>query len=168
MLFGLHGLIWLAVKTDRPMFDRAVAWAHKFWWALLAVLAGFLIATGFATRLYVNYLHYPILFALPLIAVIALILVKLFLLSNSAGKAFFASCVSIALVTMSAFAGLFPTIVPSTLNPAHSLTIYNSSSSEATLIVMLVVVILFVPVILFYQAWANILFKDKVSSKESY
>jgi cytochrome d ubiquinol oxidase subunit II len=168
VLFGQHGLIWLAAKTDRPMFDRAMGWAKKAWWAVLVVLVTFLTASVFATKLYVNYLQYPILLLLPVLAVAALILVRVYLAKKAAWKTFFASSALIALVTMTALAGLFPNVVPSTLTPAGTLTVYNAASSDLTLKIMLVVAIIFVPLVILYQTWANIIFKNKVQAGEEY
>ncbi len=167
-LFGLHGLIWLAAKTDRPMFDRVITLAKKVWWAELVILVGFLAASIFATKLYVNYLRFPILLVLPVLAVAAILLVKVFLAKNSPWKAFFASCVLIVLVTMTALAGLFPNVVPSTLTPAGTLTVHNAASSPLTLKIMLVVAMIFVPIVILYQTWANIIFKNKVQAGEHY
>jgi cytochrome d ubiquinol oxidase subunit II len=60
-------------------------------------------------------------------------------------------------------AGLFPTVFPSSIDPAYSLTVQNASSSPLTLKIMLGVMVVLVPVIIAYQSWAYSLFKDKVT-----
>jgi len=51
------------------------------------------------------------------------------------------------------------------LNPAFSLTVYNSSSSTLTLKIMLVVALVFVPAVIAYQTWVYVLFKNKVTEE---
>lgn len=48
---------------------------------------------------------------------------------------------------------MFPFILPSAIDPASSLTVWNASSSHTTLFIMLGVTIVFLPIVLFYTAW---------------
>ncbi len=48
---------------------------------------------------------------------------------------------------------MFPFILPSSLDPRSSLTVWDSSSSHMTLFIMLVVVLIFLPIIFLYTAW---------------
>ena len=63
-------------------------------------------------------------------------------------------------------AGLYPNLLPSSLNPAWSLTINNSASSPLTLKIMLGVALTFVPIVIAYQTWVHFLFKDKVKEED--
>ena len=126
----------------------------------------FLAATKYFTGLYDNYTAHPVLFIIVLITVLALVGVRLFLNKKSYWKAWFSSAVSIAGATFFGLIGLYPNMLPSSIDPVHSLTIYNSSSSQLTLTIMLVVALLFVPVVLGYQAWAYNLFKGKVTKED--
>jgi cytochrome d ubiquinol oxidase subunit II len=65
------------------------------------------------------------------------------------------------------FAGLFPRIMISTLNPEWSLTIYNASSSPYTLRVMTIVALIFVPIVIAYQIWTYTVFKQRISSEST-
>ncbi|MFA5865541.1 MAG: cytochrome d ubiquinol oxidase subunit II [Phycisphaerae bacterium] len=166
-MFTLHGLLWLAVKTQGNLNNLAISQAKNFWWLMLVALIVFLPASAFATNLYHNYRHHPILLIFPIIIIAALILIRIFLATKSTWKAFFASAGMIFFITIAAFTGLYPNIVPSTLNPSYSLTIQNAASSNLTLKIMLIVVSIFVPIIILYQAWANYIFRNKVSEKEA-
>ncbi|MCA1959426.1 MAG: cytochrome d ubiquinol oxidase subunit II, partial [Desulfomonile sp.] len=73
LLFVVHGSVWLAIKAEAPLGDRAGNAAGKIWWALLVVAVAFLGATWFATSLYGNYLSYPVLLLIPLVTVAALL-----------------------------------------------------------------------------------------------
>lgn len=49
---------------------------------------------------------------------------------------------------------MFPYILPSSIDPHSSLTVWNASSSQKTLGIMLVVTVVFLPIVLAYTAWA--------------
>uniref|UniRef100_UPI0035173584 cytochrome d ubiquinol oxidase subunit II n=1 Tax=Brevundimonas sp. TaxID=1871086 RepID=UPI0035173584 len=48
---------------------------------------------------------------------------------------------------------MFPFILPSSIDPGSSLTVWNASSSHLTLFIMLGVTVVFLPLILIYTAW---------------
>jgi cytochrome d ubiquinol oxidase subunit II len=123
----------------------------------------FLAYTAFATSLYLNYLSRPLLFIVPLTAVAALILIKVFLIKVNGLNAFAASCVTILTVCFTGIIGLFPNLIPSNLDPAYSMTIYNSSSSQTTLAIMTGVALIFVPIVIAYKIWVYRVFRDKIS-----
>ena len=94
----------------------------------------------------------PILLIIPLIAVASLVLVKVFAAKGQNGTAFTFSCLTIVFVVFTGVTGLFPNLIPSSLDPASNLTIYNSSSSPLTLKIMTVVALIFVPIVLITTA----------------
>ena len=167
LLFLVHGSIWLAVKSDGELQQRAASMASRLWPALLVVAVIFLVASAFATRLYVNYIENPILFVIPLLAVVGLVLTRIFIAKAGWWKAWFASCLTIVSATWFGVAGLYPNLLPSNMDSAHSMTIYNSASSSLTLKIMLGVVLIFLPIVIIYQAWTFNLFKGKVTGEEA-
>jgi len=166
MLFLLHGSLWLAIKTEGDLHDRAAATASTVWIVLLIVAVGFLVATWFATNLYANYLSTPVLLVIPLIAVLALLGARVFIAKKAWWKAWFASALTIVGATMFGVVGLYPNLFPSSLDPAASLTAFNASSSPLTLKIMLAVALTFVPIVIIYQVWVYYLFRDKVTEKD--
>jgi cytochrome d ubiquinol oxidase subunit II len=170
-MFLMHGALWAVIKTEGPVNQRAQALAPNLWVAVLITAVCFLIATAFATRLYDNYISNPFFFIIPiafipLLAVAALVMVRIYMARAQWWKAWFSSCVMIVAVTFFGIVGLFPNILPSSLNPAFSLTIYNASSSPLTLKIMLGVALIFVPIVIAYQVWTYNLFKEKVSEED--
>jgi len=166
LLFVVHGAIWGVIKTDGDLRTRLARTAGTTWWLLLVAAVMFLLATQRKTDLYDNYLAQPLLFIIPALAVVALILVKFFLARGAYWQAWFASAATIVSCTMFGVAGLFPRLLPSSLNPAYSLTAFNSSSSPLTLKIMLGVALTFVPLVIAYQVWAHVLFKEKLAEDE--
>ncbi len=154
LLFAVHGALWLSIRL--PGIDKAKkasALAGRLWYPLLLAAAGFLVYTAFATHLYANYLGYPLLWVLPGIAAAAILLIKFLTLTGRDMAAFLASCVTIVAVVFTGVAGLYPDLIPSSLDPAYSLTLFNSSSSVYTLKIMTVVAVVFVPAVIIYQFW---------------
>ncbi len=166
LLFAMHGSLYTAVKTDGEIAQRARAAAKKLWWPVLVVAVIFLAYSAFATHLWDNYLAAPVLFILPLLAVVALILVLVFASKGSLGAAMAASLVTVATVVATGVAGLFPNLIPSNIDPASNLTIVNSSSSQYTLGVMTVVAFIFVPIVIIYKIWVYRVFRAPVTAKE--
>ena len=165
-LFLVHGAIWLAIKTQGGIHDRALTTANKLWPVLLIVAVIFLAASFFATRLYDNYLAHPALFVVILTTVAALLGTKLFLIRRAMFKAWFSSALTIIGATFYGVLGLYPNMFPSTLDPKFSLTAHNASSSPLTLKIMLIVALIFVPIVLAYQAWSYKTFSAKVTDED--
>ncbi|MFH1059453.1 MAG: cytochrome d ubiquinol oxidase subunit II [Pseudomonadota bacterium] len=166
VMFMVHGALWLAIKATGALEERARAMAAKLW-PLLALLAVvFLVATWFYTRLWANYLGNMLLWVLPLLAVAGLFLSRVFMAQKAWGKAWGASALMIVGCVLFGVAGLYPNLLPSSLDPAWSMTITNSSSSPLTLKIMLGVALVMVPIVIIYQAWAYITFRHKVTDED--
>ena len=165
-IFLLHGAVWLAVKTGGALQQKAYRAANGLWIAVLILTVVFLAYSFFETNLFVNYLKYPLLFLVPALAVAALLLCRMYLSSGRPWSAWFASAGFIFACTFFTIVGLFPVMLPSSIDPAHNITLHQAASSGLTLRVMLVVVAIFVPLALLYQIWAYRLFSRKIDDKE--
>ncbi|MBV8350447.1 MAG: cytochrome d ubiquinol oxidase subunit II, partial [Mycolicibacterium sp.] len=80
------------------------------------------------------------------------------------GWAFLATTIVVAAVVVLLFGALYPNLVPSTLNPAWSVTIYNGSSSHYTLVVMTWAALILAPLVIAYQAWTYWVFRQRISA----
>lgn len=163
LLFVVHGALWLTFKANGNISERASRIANNTWYLLLVAAVLFLIYTAFATNLYANYLKNPVWFVVPAIAVLALAGIKLFASKGQYIKAFYSSCLTIVMVTFTGVIGLYPNLIPSSIDPNYSLTIFNSSSSIYTLKIMTVVALIFVPIVISYQIWTYRIFRNKVT-----
>ncbi len=159
VLFLHHGALWIALKTQGDAASRARSAAGSLWYAVAAVAVAFLAATGYATRLYDNFAAHPGWIAVPVVAVAALAATRLALARGRLPASFFASCGLIAGVVATGLIGLFPNMIPSSLDPAANLTIYNSSSGPYTLRVMAIVALVFVPIVVAYQIFVYWFFR---------
>ena len=69
---------------------------------------------------------------------------------------------AIGLAVAGLFAALFPDVMPSSLDPAWSLTTTNASATDYTLTVMTWVAVLFTPLVLMYQGWTYWVFRRRI------
>ena len=79
------------------------------------------------------------------------------------GWAFLLTAVAIVAVTVTLFGSLYPNVLPSSTNPAFSLTTTNASSTPYTLAIMSWVALVFTPIVLAYQAWTFWVFRRRIS-----
>ena len=166
LFFLVHGALWLGIRSGEELQQRALKTADRLWPVLLVVAVLFLAYSAVATSLYRNYLAQPALFLIILLAVLGLLGIKFFLAKKSCFKAWLCSALAIASATFFGIAGLFPNLLPSSIDPEFSLSAYNASSSPLTLKIMLLVVLMFIPVVLAYQIWAYHLFKTQVTQQD--
>ena len=166
LLFILHGANWIAVKSRGAFQERMGNVAAKTWIILVPMAVIFLVASFFYTQLYDNYFKYPALFLLILVNVAALLSIRFFLAQKAYFKSWFASALTIVCCTFFGIVGLFPALYPSSLNPEWNLTAFNASSSPLTLKIMLGVVLVFIPIVIGYQIWAYVLFREPVSDED--
>ena len=68
------------------------------------------------------------------------------------GLAFLASGVGILGIISTAGVSMFPFLMPSDIMPTASLTVWDASSSQLTLFVMLIATLIFLPIVLAYTA----------------
>ncbi len=166
LLFVYHGALWLAFKTMGDIRARALAVAGKLWPILAAVIVAFLVFSFFATKLFDNYLAHPVLFVLLLVPVAGLILTQTYRAQGRVLASWAASAVLIGGTALFGVVGIFPALLPSSLDPAWSLTIANSASSTLTLSIMLGVALVFVPIVIAYQVWTVHTFRHPVGQEE--
>lgn len=166
LLFMVHGALWLAVKSTGDLRARAESMAAALWIPLVMVAVIFLIATAYYTNLYDNYMSSKLLFVVPLVAVLALLSARVMMAKGQWWKAWSMSSVTIVFCTLFGVSGLYPALLPSSLDPSFSMTIFNSASSPLTLKIMLGVALVMVPIVIIYQAWTYKLFSRRVTQED--
>jgi len=157
-LFFTHGLVFITLKTDGDIKDRARALATKVGIITTVLAATFLVWTLIA--------HFSVIgFILTALAAVSLIAALLANHLKREGISFSLLVFTIITAVGSLFAALFPNVFPSSTNPAFSLTIDNASSSQYTLTVMTWVAVIMIPLVLLYQGWTYWVFRKRVSRK---
>jgi len=166
LLFLEHGALWLALKSEGALRERAARAARGLWPLVLAVAAGFLAASAFTTALYRNFLAVPALFVLPGLAVGGLVMNRVWQARAAYGRAWMASGLTIVGATLWGVAGLYPNLLPSSLDPAFSLSAHKTASSPLTLGIMLGVALVMLPVVIAYQAWTHTVFFRRIDDDD--
>ncbi|HET9979836.1 MAG TPA: cytochrome d ubiquinol oxidase subunit II [Ktedonobacterales bacterium] len=158
---ALHGAIFLTLKADPELSERARQWAIRLWTPAILLMAAYVITGYYATDLFGRLGVDPGI--APLGAGAALLAAGWLVRARSTGWAFIMMVLTIVFSAATLFMGMFPRVMISSPNPAWSLTIYNASSSQYTLTVMSIIALIFVPIVLLYQGWSYWIFRERVT-----
>jgi cytochrome d ubiquinol oxidase subunit II len=156
-LFILHGANFVALKTDDEVRHRARAVARAAGPIVVAAGAVFLLWNQLARGAVWTWITVVVAGA-GLIAAVATER------TGREGLAFLSTGVAIAAAVASLFGGLYPDVMPSTTDPAFSLTVENASSTDYTLKVMTWVAVVMTPVVIGYQSWSYWVFRKRLSA----
>jgi len=166
LLFVMHGSLWLTIKTEGDMQQRAANLARKLWPVLVGVIGVFVVLTVFYTNLLANYLQNPLMLVLLAVPVLALVLMRQQIGREDWWFAWGLSAALIGGLTLFGVVGLYPALLPSSISPEYSITISNAASSTLTLSIMLGVTLVFIPIVAGYQFWLHKTFAHKITDKE--
>lgn len=192
MMLVMHGGLYLSIKTNAPIRQRAIYWSRL---AALAVpilfgLGGIWIAysiTGYTVAAGVNYYGYsnplhkqvlpqvgawlanyayvPLAVLIPGLGFGGAIAAFLTARLGKGRLAFVCSGLSLIGIIGTFGFSMFPFILPSSTNLTSSLLVWDASSSYLTLLVMLIAVVVFLPIVLAYTAWVYRVMRGKVTKK---
>jgi cytochrome bd ubiquinol oxidase subunit II len=188
-LLLMHGCAWAAVKSEDPIASRA---ERLLRW-LSPLFIGLYVAAGICLALAIDGYSIssavvgdtpsnPLLktvdvgsrwladgqlggwaCAIAGVAILMAALVPIMARRKHHRSAFLASSIAVIGTLFSAGFALFPFLMPSSLDPRSSLTIWDASSSEHTLGLMLIAVIIFMPLILAYTAWVYRVLRGRIN-----
>ncbi|MDT0117372.1 cytochrome d ubiquinol oxidase subunit II [Microbacterium sp. PRF11] len=159
-LFFLHGVYFVALKTDGQVRADARRLAGRAGLVTIVLAALFLVWT------IANAADAPLFLGVVAFSGIAALTLIGSWLANARdreGTAFTLGAVTIVTSVAALFFALFPNVMPSTLAAGSSLTIDNASSTEYTLTIMSWAALIFLPLILAYQGWTYWVFRKRVT-----
>ncbi len=187
----MHGSTYLVLKTEKKVQTRTLLAGQIF--ALLtfilflgggyivAGLDGYVITSEIVTDAASNplsktvakvpgawlnnYHTYPWMVLAPLIGLIGSLKAFAFLRMKKFGFAFVASGFSVAGIISTVGVSIFPMFLPSSTDLNSSLTVWDASSSEITLLAMTVASVIFVPIIIAYTSWVYKVMAGTVTEK---
>lgn len=110
-----------------------------------------------------NFRAHPVLWLVPALGFAGMIGGLLALRSGRGMLAWWSGALGWIGILGTVGAAMFPFMMPSSSNPSHSLTVWNSSSSQRTLAWMLGFTIVFMPLIVWYTSWAFWVMRGKMS-----
>jgi cytochrome d ubiquinol oxidase subunit II len=159
-VFLTHGALFLALKTDGTIRERARAIATKTGLFAAVVTVAFLSITVTA---YNDKLEVYGLAAIVAVAWLAALSANL---RAREGYAFLYSSIALAFAVITLYSALYPNVMPSSLSESASLTISNASSTPYTLKVMTYVAVVLTPLVLLYQGWTYWIFRKRISAEQ--
>lgn len=158
-LFTLHGAVFIGLKTGGEIRDAARGFALRFGLVATVLAAGFLVWTGF-----LHESGWSI--AISAVAAVALVGGLLATRIGRDGWAFAGTAAAIGLAVIALFVALFPDVMPSSTDPAFSLTVHNAASTPYTLKIMTIVAAVFTPLVLLYQGWTYWVFRKRITTAQ--
>jgi cytochrome bd ubiquinol oxidase subunit II len=188
-----HGAVYLTNKADGPVKERAAAYVR--FGAPLAVglflLAGLWVAFGISGyaisgavvtdgpsnpllkmvtmsrgQWLANYAIYKWMLLAPALGIAGPLLTLWFTKTDRTGLAFVFSAVGILGVISTAGLSMFPFLMPSNIMPQASLTVWDATSSQLTLFVMLLATLLFLPIVLVYTGFVFRTMRGVVTARQ--
>ncbi len=123
-----HGAMWVILKTENAVRERALA-AAKITWPLLLIFLVLVTALTFSIQPHVpvRFNAYPLAYAIPLLALAGLAASRFFTVRGQELFAFLGSAAFLAFMLVSVVFGVYPMVLPAVGDPSASLTIYNAS-----------------------------------------
>ena len=110
-----------------------------------------------------NYHLFPASLLLPIMGIVGAFVAALTV--RWAFVAFLSSAISIAGIIGTVGVSMFPFILPSSSHPEQSLLVWDSSSSQLTLLIMLIATVVFLPLVLAYTTWVYRVLRGKITSR---
>lgn len=187
----MHGATYLQMRTEGALYQRACTagmilallvaalFALAGIWVYLG-MDGYVVVDSTDTALAMtprdktvvmqagawlnNYRVYPWMMIAPVLGFIGLAGAALFSRQHRSGGAFIASSLALTGIILTAGFSLFPFIMPSSLEPSHSLTTWDVVSSEMTLNIMFWVAMIFVPIVLSYTVWGYYTMRGRLTT----
>lgn len=156
LLFFTHGIVFVSLKTEGDMRERARRLATRAGAVTIVVAGSFLLVTTLA-------FGSPVSALLSAVAAATLVASWAANLRGREGRAFALMAATIGLAVTSLFASLFPDVMPASNDPANTLTIADAASSTYTLTIMSWVALVFVPFVLLYQGFTYWIFRKRVT-----
>jgi cytochrome bd ubiquinol oxidase subunit II len=167
-LFLFHGAVFLVLKSSQRVHQDALRFATVLSLPVTAVVAAFGLWTQLAHGKGWTWLVLGVAVAAQLAAVGLVwrqwVGLKVMTGNPRQGWTFVCTTLVVAAVVVLLFGALYPNLVPSTLNPDWSVTIYNGSSTPYTLTVMTWAALIFVPLAMVYQGWTYWVFRQRISA----
>jgi cytochrome bd ubiquinol oxidase subunit II len=170
VMFLMHGALYLSLKVEGEYQDRMIKWASSTWIAFVVLYFLTTMYTFFeANFLFMGMTKAPLFWIFFVLLLAAIVYIPVAIKAQKYFRAFLSSSLSITCMIGLAAVSLFPRLVPSNIDLAYSLTIYNASSTPKTLTTMLIITLIALPFVLGYTVLIYRIFKGKtVITSDSY
>lgn len=167
-LFMMHGAIYLVMKTENRMYAKLTILVKNttIFFVLMFALTT-LVTLLFVPHMVSRYKETPYMFAVPIIAMLGVANITRSITRRRYRSAFMSSAGVTAILMLLVAVGLYPNIVLSTIDPSMNITVFNGSSSDKSLGIMLGFAIVGVPLVAAYTSFVFWTFRGKVKLDET-
>lgn len=164
----MHGAIYLIMKTEGRLFAKLTILLRR---AITFFIISFSI-TSLYTLIYIPHLSDAFTENVALIIVPILVFISIATIPNLVRKrkyqiAFLFSSITVSLLLILVAVELYPVLIISTIAPEYNMTIYNTSSSDKSLGIMLIFAAIGIPLVAAYTFFVYRTFYGKVTLDDS-
>jgi cytochrome d ubiquinol oxidase subunit II len=160
---AVHGALYVAVKTEGDLQARAGKLARQGWFGLVLLTIASLVATIVVRPTTLNnYKQHAVTLLIPVIVAAALAGVAHFSRAAQYRKAFVSSCVYLTFMLVGAAVALYPTLLPSSSDPALDITMTKAMAGPYALSVGLIWWSLGIALAIGYFVFMYRMFRGKV------
>lgn len=161
-LFTMHGCIYLLMKTEGSLHEKVKSWIRP---TIVFFIMMYAITTV-ATLLYQEHMvvavkKHWIYFLIAIVNMFAIANIPREVHFGRDFRAFASSCLNMICLFALYGIGTYPIVVRATNDITHSLTIYNSASSQLTLQILLLIAIIGLPMVIAYTTSVYWIFRGK-------
>jgi cytochrome d ubiquinol oxidase subunit II len=166
ILLVMHGAVYLWMKTEGEFSDGFSRIALYAYYVFLLLYGVAIVATVFVSPFLFRNAGSLVFLGFTGLLVTALASIPFMIRTGRKGVAFLASSATIALMIIVVASSAYPVLVPSSLDPELSLTIYNAASTPGTLVLMLAIALIGMPIMLGYTLAVYRIFKGPARAAE--
>ena len=187
-----HGAIYLALRTEGPLHQRAVSiasisglltavlFALGGVWTYLGI-DGYVAVAGLdpagpanplaktvelqASAWFSNFAAYPVLWLVPALGIFGALGGALMIRAGRGWPAIICSSISLLGIVLTPLVSMFPFVMPSSTMLNAGLTLWDCTSSQLTLEIMFFVTLIFLPIVLLYTTWAYRVMSGKLNAE---
>jgi len=161
--FTMHGAAFLCLKSEGEHRERMRAWTLRAWGAFVVL---YVLASVWSLRVapyaFDDAVSRPLFWVFAALLLAGIVTIPLAARRRKEVAAFLATSATVVAMVGAAAVSLYPRLVPSRTDLAYSLTAYDASSSDRTLLVMLVIALIGMPLVIGYTAFVYRAFKGRV------
>lgn len=167
-LFMMHGAIYLLLKTEGELHQQITKLLK---YGMIAFIVLYSITTLYSLIYYPHlsdkFKSYPVLFAIPFVAILSMANIPRLAAKKSYLNAFIFSSLTISMLLVLVAVELYPDLLISSIAPKYSLNIFNSASSKGSLEIMLIITAIGIPLVAAYTFFVYKTFWGKVKLDEN-
>jgi len=158
-----HGALFIILKTGGSLNTRMRAIVPWLWPALVILTIVSLVATLVVRpHLLDNYVSQPAGWIIPVAVIAALLCMFFFTRARQERNAFLSSCLYLVAMLCGAAFAMYPSLLPSSADPANAITIQNASAGARSLSVGLIWWSVGMAIAVAYFVFVYRMFKGKV------